>query len=348
MAKFGKKQRLFLYKFCADMISTELPLYDSLVKLQVEGKNLLGSAFSKNIGVLTNNMKAGLTGASIAVMFKGLVPQSELSVINAAEQSGSLADGFMTLVNVINYNSELKSKLISAVLFPVIMIILSLIVIAGYSMKVFPAFEGVVPVSKWPGITQSLYSFGNALVAGLWIYILIVISVIVFFIKMVISNVSGKLRNQVLDRILPFSTYKQIVGSIFLNNLALMLKNGIPLNDGLGIILLNSNRWLKHHINIMRENMATGLGYGEALNTGLFGPETLLNISLYAELPSFNEVLSSVSAKSREHVQEYIKRLSGVLKSLSTLILGGCVIWVFAALFALSDTLGKMGSSGSF
>jgi len=348
MAKFGKKQRLFLYKFCADMISTELPLYDSLVKLQVEGKSLLGSAFAKNIGVLTNNMKAGLTGASIAVMFKGLVPQSELSVINAAEQSGSLADGFMTLVNVINYNSELKSKLISAVLFPVIMIILSLIVIAGYSMKVFPAFEGVVPVSKWPGITQSLYSFGNSLVAGLWIYILIVIATIVFFIKMVISNVSGKLRNQVLDRILPFSTYKQIVGSIFLNNLALMLKNGIPLNDGLGIILLNSNRWLKHHINIMRENMATGLGYGEALNTGLFGPETLLNISLYAELPSFNEVLSSVSAKSREHVQEYIKSLSGVLKSLSTLILGGCVIWVFAALFALSDTLGKMGSSGSF
>jgi len=348
MAKFGKKQRLFLYKFCADMIRTELPLYDSLVKLQLEGKSLLGAGFAKNIANLTHNMKAGLKGASIAVMFEGLVPQSELSVINAAEQSGSLADGFMTLVNVINYNSELKSKLISAVLFPVIMIILSLIVIAGYSMKVFPAFEGVVPVSKWPGITQSLYSFGNALVAGLWIYILIVISAIVFFIKMVISNVSGKLRNQVLDRILPFSTYKQIVGSIFLNNLALMLKNGIPLNDGLGIILLNSNRWLKHHINIMRENMATGLGYGEALNTGLFGPETLLNISLYAELPSFNEVLSSVSAKSREHVQEYIKKLSGLLKSLSTLILGGCVVWVFAALFALSDTLGKMGASGSF
>lgn len=348
MAKFGKKQRLFLYKFCADMIRTDLPLYDSLLKLQLEGKSLLGPGFAKNISVLTNNMKAGLKGASIAVMFDGLVPQSELSVIHAAEQSGSLADGFMTLVNVINYNSELKSKLISAVLFPVIMMILSLIVIAGYSMKVFPAFESVVPVNKWPGVTQSLYTFGKALVAGLWIYILIVITVTVFFINTIISNFSGQFRNKFLDRILPFSTYKQIVASIFINNLALMLKNGIPLNDGLAIILLNSNRWLKHHINGMREKMAIGLGYGDALNTGLFGPETLLNISLYAELPSFNEVLSSVSAKSREHVQEYIKKLAGLLKSLSTLVLGGCVIWVFAALFALSDTLGKMGASGSF
>ncbi|MBA8059171.1 MULTISPECIES: hypothetical protein [unclassified Citrobacter] len=28
--------------------------------------------------------------------------------------------------------------------------------------------------------------------------------------------------------------------------------------------------------------------------------------------------------------------------------LGGCVIWVFAALFALSDKLAAMGASGSF
>ncbi|MFD3239438.1 type II secretion system F family protein [Rahnella perminowiae] len=348
MAKFNKKQRLFLYKFCADMISTELPLYDSLLKLQVEGKSLLGSGFTKNIGILTNNMKAGLTGASIAVMFDGLVPQSELSVINAAEQSGSLADGFITLVNVITYNSELKKKLTSAVLFPFIMLILSLTVIAGYSVKVFPAFESVVPVTKWPGITQSLYSFGLSLVAGLWIYMLIAILLTVFIIRFVMINLCGSFRNKFLDRILPFSTYKQIAASIFLNNLALMLKNGIPLNDGLAIILLNSNRWLKNHINTMREKMAIGLGYGDALNTGLFGPETLLNISLYAGLSSFNEVLTSVSHKSREHIREYIQKLSGLLKSLSTLVLGGCVIWVFAALFALSDTLGKMGASGSF
>lgn len=348
MAKFSKKQRLYLYKFCADMISTELPLYDSLLKLQTEGKTLLGRAFAKNVGVLTNNMKSGLTGASIAVMFEGLVPQSELSVINAAEQSGSLADGFMTLVNVINYNSELKSKLIGAILFPVIMLTLSLLVIAGYSVKVFPAFESVVPVNKWPGVTQALFGFGKALVAGLWIYILAGVIATVFLLRFVIANFSGPIRNKFLDKILPFSTYKQITASIFLNNLSLMLKNGIPLNDGLAIILLNSNRWLKSHINGMREKMAVGLGYGDALNTGLFGPETLLNISLYAGLPSFNEVLASVSKKSREQVQEYIKTLSSLLKSLSTMVLGGCVIWVFAALFALSDSLAKLGASGSF
>ena len=71
------------------------------------------------------------------------------------------------------------------------------------------------------------------------------------------------------------------------------------------------------------------------------GVEELLNISLYAELPSFNDVLRSVSERSRERIQEYIKKLSGLLKNLATIVLGGCVIWVFIALFALMDTLSK-------
>lgn len=162
------------------------------------------------------------------------------------------------------------------------------------------------------------------------------------------GKMTGNIRNQFLDRIMPFSTYKQLTASIFLNNLALMLKNGIPLNDALSIISLNSSRWLRWHLAGMQKKMAAGVSYGEALNSGLLNTETLLNISLYAALPSFNEVLLAVSNKSREHIREYITKLSGLLRALSTLILGGCVIWVFAALFALSDKLAAMGASGSF
>ena len=72
--------------------------------------------------------------------------------------------------------------------------------------------------------------------------------------------------------------------------------------------------------------MAHGVNYGNALNSGLMGVEELLNISLYADLPSFNEVLLSVSERSRERIQEYMKKLAALLKNLATVILGGCVI----------------------
>jgi len=341
LRKLAKSQRLYLYQFCSDMIHAELPLYDALLKLQQQGGKLLGKSFSNKLKTLTDKMRES---TSISAVFEELIPRDELSVIHAAERSGSLADGFLTLVNVIRYNSELTQKLISAVIFPIIMLVLALIVIAGYAVKVFPAFEEVVPIATWPSVTQALYHFGNALIEGLWLKIVLVVTSAIFLIRFTMVNLTGYFRDRVLDKILPFSTYKQIGASIFLNNMALMLKNGIPINDALEIIKLNSNRWLKHHIDSMLSKMSHGQNYGEALNSGLFGHEELLNINLYAGLPSFNQVLNSVSSRSRVKIQEYIQKLSGLLKSLSTLVLGGCVIWVFIALFALSDTISQMTS----
>lgn len=91
----------------------------------------------------------------------------------------------------------------------------------------------------------------------------------------------------------------------------------------------------------MQDNMAKGLGYGDAFKTGLLGGDELLNISLYASLPSFDKVLSTVSDKAKAKIEKNINALAGMLKSISTLILG-CVVWVFIALFALSDELSKM------
>ena len=338
MKKFGKKQRLYVYQFCADMIKAGLPLFDSLQKLQIEGRPLLGNGFSNKLADVLKQMKQE---TSVSSVFSGMVPNSELSVITAAEKSGSLADGFLTLVSVIHYNDELRKKIVGALVFPLIMISLSLVVIAGYSQKVFPAFASVVPVEKWPGVTQNLYSFGTALYQGLWLKILIGFIGLVIVVRVMMANFSGNMRNKVVDRVLPFSTYRQLTSSVFLNNLSLMLSNNIPLTDALAIIRLNANRWLRWHLDVMIDNMAKGIHYSKALSTGLMGVEELLNISLYAELPSFNDVLRSVSERSRERIQEYIKKLSGLLKNLATVILGGCVIWVFLALFALMDTLSK-------
>lgn len=338
MKKFGKKQRVYIYQFCADMIKAGLPLFDSLQKLQIEGRPLLGKGFSDKLANVLTQMKQE---TSVSSVFSGMVPNSELSVITAAEKSGSLADGFLTLVSVIHYNDELRKKIVGALVFPLIMISLSLIVIAGYSQKVFPAFASVVPVEKWPGVTQNLYNFGTALYEGLWLKILIGFVLMVVCIKFMMANLQGNIRNKVFDRILPFSTYRQLTSSVFLNNLSLMLSNNIPLTDALSIIRLNANRWLRWHLDVMIDNMAKGIHYSKALASGLMGTEELLNISLYAELPSFNDVLRSVSERSRERIQEYIKKLSGLLKNLATVILGGCVIWVFLALFALMDTLSK-------
>lgn len=341
MAKFSKKQRFYLYQFCADMIKADLPVYDSVAKLQTEGKTLLGAGFVKKLQEFLGKMA---TTESLSGVFEGFVPREELGVIYSSEKSGSLAEGFLSIVATLKFEQQLRSQLIKAVTFPLIMLCLSLVVIAGYAVKVFPAFEGVIPVNTWPAATQWLYIFGSALYQGLWIYILVVFVALVVVIRLLMVNLTGGLRNRVLDRVLPFSTYRQMCASLFLSSLSAMLRNNVPLNESLDIIRQNSGRWMGHHIRSMQNNMAQGQPYGKAMNTGLLGATELLNISLYASLPSFHDVLLAVSEKAKQDIAASIEWLAGLLRSLSTLVLGCCVIWVFVALYSLSDSISQMSS----
>ncbi|EHF2474273.1 type II secretion protein F, partial [Salmonella enterica subsp. enterica serovar Pensacola] len=179
---------------------------------------------------------------------------------------------------------------------------------------------------------------------GLWIHIIVVFVIIVILVRLVMYNITGSLRNNILDRVLPFSAYKRMSASLFLNSLSAMLRNNIPLNESLDVIRLNSNRWMRHHLAVMQNNMALGQPYGKAMNTGLLGARELLNISLYASLPSFFDVLQAVSDRARKDIEENIERLAGILRSLATVVLGGCVVWVFGALYALSDAISQMSS----
>ncbi|EDP8670013.1 type II secretion protein F [Salmonella bongori] len=341
MRKLTKKQRLYLYQFCADMIDSGIPLYDSIQKLRDEGKGLLGKGFIGKLDLISNRMAES---ESVNAVFAGLVPKDELSVIFSSEKSGSLSSGFRGIAEMINYRKELTSSIAKAVSFPLIMLVLALVVISGYAVKVFPAFERVVPTQRWPTVTQVLYSFGSSLYNGLWIYFLMFFIAAYIIIVLLLNNLTGNLRNNVLDRIIPFSIYKKMVCSVFISNLSSMLKNKVPINDSLTVLSQNANRWLYAHINTMLDNMARGDTYKDALNTGLLGKEEILNVSIYSGLPSFSDVLAAVALKARKDLAQAISRLSGLLKSLSTLVLGGCVVWVFVALFALSDTLSKMTS----
>ncbi|WP_420026642.1 type II secretion system F family protein, partial [Escherichia coli] len=77
--------------FCADMLHSGLPIYDSIVKLRSEGEALLGKSFAKRLDYLMERMK---NSPSVSASFDTLIPTEELSAITAAENSGSLAEGF--------------------------------------------------------------------------------------------------------------------------------------------------------------------------------------------------------------------------------------------------------------
>ncbi|WP_269748185.1 type II secretion system F family protein [Enterovibrio coralii] len=209
----SRKGRLELYKLLADLIDDGVPLYNALQMLKnKEGEKVYGKTFIKKMDIIIGNMKKS---SSVTDALVGLVPPQDLMVINSAEESAQLSSGLRTLVEMIEKNDEISSALKKSLMAPIILFSVVLFVIMGYSLQVFPTFLGVLPFEQWPGVTKSLYSFGEYLANGGMVVIFgvaIGISIIVYSSMPILK---GRFRNEVLDKIPPYNYYRVIQLGLF-------------------------------------------------------------------------------------------------------------------------------------
>jgi len=335
--QFSKKERLYIYQFLIDMIDSDLPIYNSLSRLVNEGSELLGKSFVKKISLILADMN---NSSNLADCFHGFIPANDMSIFVAADRAGDLKGGLIALIQLNEFRSKCSSMVKSSLAFPTIMLILIFVVIGGYATNVFPAFIPVIEVALWPDSTASLYHLGVWIVGGGWLFLIVVFVGTFALFSFLLVNFTGVIR-EFISPLFPFSTYRQFMMTDFLVALYLLLHSGVPYLDSLNIIQANSNRYLKYHMDKVVYNLNLGLGYGDAMKTGLLDKKTIFDFAIYSELPSFVDTLKQISLKSQANLVSSFTFTSGILKNLATASLGGVIIWVFVALFALIDVVSQ-------
>ncbi|MEC4724938.1 hypothetical protein HWQ46_05150 [Shewanella sp. D64] len=335
--QFNKKERLYIYQFLIDMIDSDLPIYDSLLTLVNKGESLLGKTFVIKVKHILKDMA---NSSNLASCFEGVIPANDLSIFHAADRAGDIKGGLIALIQLNEFRSKCISTLVSSLTFPLIMVIITFVVIAGYSVSVFPAFIPVVPVEKWPTSTAMLYGTGLWIYNGGWLVLILSFLSISVLFTILLNRFTGSVR-ELFSNVFPFSMYRQFVMTDFLVALYLLLHSGVPYIDALNLIRENSNRYLKWHLTKVISNLNAGLGYGEAMRTGLLDKVTVFDFAIYSELPSFVNTLQQISMKSQTNLLTTFNTMAGILKNSATAFLGGVIIWVFIGLFALIDVLSE-------
>lgn len=331
-----KANRLELYEILADLLSDNIPVHNALVKIQQDGKNVYSKSFTSNIDLIIQRMSAT---ASLHETLDGLIPRDELVFIRVGEESGDIINVLYLLKKKIENLDAIRSKIKGAMFTPVLLFAAALIVITGYSLKVFPTFETILPVKTWPAITSNLYSFGLAIYHGLWLYLIAGLVTLYFIYLFLSRTLTGTMRDRYLDRVVPFNYYKLISTVEFLQTLSILLSSGVPLNESIDIVKGQSNRWMGSHLEFMRLEIAKGATYNEIFSSGLLDKKIVLTMSIYSELPDFGAVLRKLSETGNANLNVKVDKLAGYLKSGSLLILASSVVWIFGAIFSLVDKL---------
>ena len=209
---------------------------------------------------------AGSTLAEAMGLFPKVFSETIVSVVRAGEQGGSLEKNLIFISDTIKKEYELKRKLKGAIIYPVIIIGLTVIEFVGMIFIILPKLETLF--SSFPNIppfTVFVLNMANAIRTN-WLLILGGLLVFIVIIIVFLRTKAGKKFTSWLA--LNFPILKKLfisnILSSFSRTLSVLLMSGIPLSKSLEITVSTTGNYI--YSKILKEVQAN-VQKGQNLST---------------------------------------------------------------------------------
>ena len=272
-----------------------------------------------------------------------------VNMIRAGEVGGTLDVTLARLSEYLERSRDLKDSVISALIYPVLLLVLaagSLILLLVYVIPQFtPIFEELG--GDLPLITRIVLGVGSVLQNFWWAIILLTVLVVTQFRRM-LANAEKRFAWD--GRVLGMKWVGDLVGKIetarLTRTLGTLLANGVPLLSALSIAQnVINNTVLRRDINDASREVKTGGGLARNLaRSGRFPRLALQMISVGEETGRLDSMLLKVSDTYDIEVRNTIDRLLSIFTPVVTLLLavliGTIVLSVLVAILSINDLVG--------
>lgn len=272
-----------------------------------------------------------------------------VNMIRAGEVGGTLDVTLSRLSEYLERSRDLKDSVISALIYPVLLLVLaagSLILLLVYVIPQFtPIFEELG--GDLPLITKIVLGVGSVLQNFWWGIILLTLLVVTQFRRM-LANADKRFAWD--GRVLAMKWVGDLVGKVetarLTRTLGTLLANGVPLLSALSIAQnVISNTVLRRDISDASREVKTGGGLARNLaRSGRFPRLALQMISVGEETGRLDSMLLKVSDTYDIEVRNTIDRLLSIFTPVVTLLLavliGTIVLSVLVAILSINDLVG--------
>jgi general secretion pathway protein F len=269
-----------------------------------------------------------------------------INMVRAGEVGGTLDVTLSRLTDYLERSRDLKDSVISALIYPILLLLLaagSLILLLVYVIPQFtPIFEELG--GDLPLITKIVLGVGAILQNFWWAIILLTVLVVWQFRRMLADQ---EKRFAWDGRVLATRWIGDLVGKLetarFTRTLGTLLSNGVPLLSALSIARnVISNTVLRKDLNDAAREVKTGGGLATNLASGGRFPRLALQmISVGEETGQLDTMLMKVSDTYDVEVRNTIERLLSVFTPVVTMLLamliGTIVLSVLLAILSIND-----------
>lgn len=301
------------------------------------------------VGQTMRDVKNGLSLTDAFAKHPGVFSKLYVNMIRAAELGGILDQILERIACFLEYDMEVRTKIKSAMMYPVIVLCFSVVMIGVLFVFVLPRFKEIFDSMQvqMPIYTEILFSAAG-LMQKFWYIPTIGIVAGIMIVKKLDKTVAGhyffdslKLKVPVMGDII-----RKMAISRFSKTFGTLIASGVPMMRALEIVGETAgNAVIARGVETARESVREGQKISSPLEaTGLFPTMVTHMIDIGEETGRLSDMLYKVSEFYEKEVDAAVKGLTSLIEPLLIVFMGVVVgfiaVSVMGPIFKLVSSIG--------
>lgn len=343
-----KSLAVFTKQF-ALLIRAGIPMFEALKVLaeQTEDKVL-----KKALTEVYQDVEQGASLANSMSKHPLAFPDLFVAVVRVGEDGGFLERSLASMAKTYKSELELKQKVKSAMMYPIIVVSVSVLVLVAMLIFVVPTFGEMFESmnAKLPPITQALVDLSKNM--GIALPVAAVVVIILTFLYKHYKKEEW-LQSRVDNLKLKFPIFGKLNTKIsisrFTSNLSMMLSAGVSLIPALKLVSSTANNWvMSTAIDESVSSMENGKSFSASIDGYTMFPPMVKSMIVVGENSgSLDLMLETVGEFYDDEVKETSDNLASAIEPLLIVTLGVLIGGMLMALYMPMFSLFNVMSSSS-
>ncbi|MFH1854076.1 MAG: type II secretion system F family protein [Candidatus Omnitrophota bacterium] len=318
----------------SELLDSSLALFDALnlIEKQTDAPQL--KVVIRNI---TDSIKDGKTFSESLGAHPRVFSNLYVNLVRSGEAGGMLKEVMANISDFLEKQEDIRSKVIAALLYPMLMAIVGIVTIFILMTFVIPKLANmfIEMGETLPLPTRMLISASN-FIKNYWILFVLFAGGLAFFIR---KSKTNKIARKAIDR---FKLGLPIIGRLikssdlarFSRTLSTLLKNGVPILSSLKITSdIIDNEIIKEEVISIYTDVKTGSSLRAAIKKNTSFPQFIINMTAIGEEGGFLDRTLLKAAKAYEiEIDRAVKMMSSLLEPMIILIIGLVVGFIVIAM----------------
>ena len=322
--KFKPKSLVVFSRQFATMIDAGIPILRCLEILYGQMKD---PALKEALEQVMVDVKGGAQLNDALAKHPRIFNKLYVNMIRAAELGGILDTILDRLSHFLEYEAEIKGKIKSAMMYPILVLCFSQVMLFALFTFVLPKFKEIFQGMnvEMPPVTKALFAIGDFCQSFWWMVIILAVGAF-FGLKFYSKTPKGRWQFDMIKLKLPVVGELSLKMSVarFSRTFGTLINSGVPMMRSLEIVGETlGNRVLADAIDQTRLSIREGNKLSAPLmQSGLFPNMVTCMIDIGEESGRLSEMLVKVGDFYDQEVEQTVKGLTSMIEPMLIIFLG--------------------------